>query len=347
VTLWKQVVGQDAAVAHLEAAAEQPLHAYLFVGPPGSTKREAARAFAAALLCRERGCAECRDCRLALAGAHPDVREVERTGAAISIDEAREVVRVANLTPVEGSRKVLLLHDFHLLRPEAAAALLKTIEEPPANTVFVVLADDVPVELVTIASRCSRVDFRPVPHGLVVQCLVAEGTDPEAAEVAASAAGGNLQRARILAGDAEVAARREAFHRLPHRLDGSGAVVMAAVDELLGLIDGAAEPLKQRHAREVQELEERIEQTGERGAGRKSVAERHKRELRRHRADELKAGLTALAGAYRDQLVSGTARDAPAAVAAVAAIHDAIETLDRNPNEHLLLQALFLDLPPI
>jgi DNA polymerase-3 subunit delta' len=344
--LWAGVVGQDQAVARLEGAAEQPVHAYLFVGPPGSTKREAARAFAAALLCPERGCGVCRDCRLALHGGHPDVREVERTGAAISAEQAGEIIRLANLTPVEGRRKVLVLHEFHLLRAEAAARLLKTIEEPPASTVFLVLTDDVPPELVTIASRCVRIDFRAVPHNLVVQALVAEGAEHDAAEVAATAAGGNLERARILAGDAEVAARREAFHRLPHRLDGSGTVVMAAVDELLGLIDAAAEPLKVRQAEELRVLEARVEQMGERGAGRRDLTDRHKRELRRHRTDELKAGLVALAAGYRDQLAQGTARDPAEAVAAVGAVHGAIEALERNPNEHLLLQALFLRLPP-
>ena len=83
---------------------------------------------------------------------------------------------------------------------------------------------------------------------------------------------------------------------------------------------------------------------GERGSGRKSLEERHKRELRRHRTDELRAGLGALAAAYRDELVRGSSRPAEA-VAAVHAVHDALEALERNPNEALLLQALLLALP--
>ena len=75
-------------MARLRAAADQPGHAYLFVGPAGAGKRAAARAFAAALLCPYGGCGECRDCRLALTGEHPDVREVERVGAAISKEQA-------------------------------------------------------------------------------------------------------------------------------------------------------------------------------------------------------------------------------------------------------------------
>ena len=82
---------------------------------------------------------------------------------------------------------------------------------------------------------------------------------------------------------------------------------MATVDDLLARIEAAAAPLAERHAAEVAELEARIERFGERGSGRKALEERHKRELRRHRTDELRSGLGVLAGAYRDILVGGTA----------------------------------------
>ena len=345
--LFAAVVGQDQAVAKLRAAAVAPVHAYLLAGPAGSGKREAARAFAAALLCPNGGDGTCRDCRLALAGEHPDVREIVRVAAAISIDQARDIVTLASRTPIEGDRKVLILDEFHLLRDEAAAALLKTIEEPPASTLFVILADDVPPELVTIASRCSRIDFRPVPRDLVVAELVAGGADPEAAALVADAASGDLDRARLLAADPGLAARRDAFHRLPTRLDGHGASVMAATDELLGLIDAAAQPLKERQADEAAELDRRAAQVGERRGDRKDVEERHKRELRRHRTDELKSGLVALAAAYRDRLADGTLPDPAGGVTAVRIVHDAIEALERNPNERLVLESLLLRLPPI
>jgi DNA polymerase-3 subunit delta' len=345
--LWDAVIGQDAAVGRLSAAVDQPVHAYLFAGPPGSGKQQAAHAFAAALLCPNGGDATCRDCRLALAGQHPDVREVERTGPAISIEQAREITSISSLTPVEGSRKVLILHEFHLLRDDAAAALLKTIEEPPPSTVFLILADDIPPELVTIASRCLRIDFRPVPDELVVAALVRDGVSPDAASLAASAAAGDLDRARLLAADVGLAARRSAFHSVSSRLDGTGSSVATAVDELLGLIDAAAEPLKVRHAGELADLDRRAAEVGERRGERKEMEERHRRELRRHRTDELKAGLTALASAYRDRLAAGTLADPATGVVAVASVHDAIEATERNPNERLLLEALLLRLPPV
>jgi DNA polymerase-3 subunit delta' len=345
--LWGGVVGQEAAVERLRAAVDQPVHAYLFAGPSGSGKRQAAHAFAAALLCPNGGDATCRDCRLALAGQHPDVREVERTGPAISIEQAREITNLSSLTPVEGTRKVLILYEFHLLRDDAAAALLKTVEEPPPSTVFLILADDIPPELVTIASRCLRIDFRPVPDDLVVEALVRDGVTAEMASLAASAAAGDLDRARLLAADAGLAARRRAFHDVPSRLDGTGSAVATAVDELLGLIDAAAEPLKARHVGELTDLDRRASEVGERRGERKEMDDRHRRELRRHRTDELRAGLTALAAAYRDRLAAGTLSEPAAGVGAVASVHDAIEATERNPNERLLLEALLLRLPPV
>jgi DNA polymerase-3 subunit delta' len=345
MTIWDGVVGQPSAVASLQRAAVAPVHAYLFVGPSGSTKHEAARAFAAALL--DGDDAHSRDARLALAGEHPDVREVERVGPAISADQAREIVRLAALAPVEGSRKILILHEFHLLTADAAARLLKTVEEPPESTVFVVLADFVPPELVTISSRCVRIEFRAIPDDVLVARLVDEGSDPATAADVAAVAGGDLTRARILAADPALVERRQAFASVPQRLDGTGAVVMRLVNDLLAQIDKAAQPLGERHAIEVAELDARIERFGERGSGRKLLEDRHKRELRRHRVDELRSGLGVLAAAYRDHLLAGESHRPEVVGAAVMRIYGAIEALERNPNEALLLQSLLWSLPAV
>lgn len=344
--VFDRVTGQDEAVAQLRAAASRPVHAYLLVGSPGSGKRTAARAFAAALLCPDRGCGVCDVCRRVLAEAHPDVVAVEREGASISVDRAREVRRLAMRTPNEGHRKVLVLSDFHLVQ-EAAPTLLKVLEEPPASTVFVVLADYVPPELVTIASRCVRVDFRTLRPEQVASVLVAEGVDAGAAAEVAEASGGRLDRARLLASDPGFAARRDTWRSVPSRLDGTGAAVAALASELAALLASAAvEPLEALQAAERAELEERVARTGERGAGRRELTERHKRELRRLRTDELRFGLSVLASAYRDALTAGTA-DPRACLDAVGAIHATAEALARNPSELLLLQDLLLRLPPV
>lgn len=343
--IWDDVVGQRQAVEHLNAAAERgPVHAYLFVGPAGSTKYEAARAFAARVLSGGDD-ADQRDARLALRGEHPDVREVRRVGASISRDQAREIVRVSSLAPTEGDRKVLILDEFHLLSPEGAAVMLKTIEEPPPSTMFVILADFVPHELITISSRCARIEFQTISDDLVAARLLTEGVGPVEAQAAAKASLGDLDRARLLANDPGLAERRAAFRAAPTKLDGTGTVAFGLAVELLGLIDDAAEPLVARHADEVAEVDARIKEHGERGSGKKQLDERHRRELRRHRTDELRAGLATMAAVYRDQLTQQTARDIAAAAGAVARIHEALEALDRNPNERLLLESVLWSLP--
>ncbi len=345
-SVWSEVVGQPQAVSKLSYAADDPVHAYLFVGPSGSTKAEASRAFAALLMAGTDDPTH-RDARLALAGEHPDVREIERHGARISADQVADIIRNASLAPVEGTRKVMILHDFHLLDAPAAARLLKTLEEPPASTIFIVLADQVTPELVTIASRCVRITFAALSNEAVAGRLVESGIEPETAELVADAAQGNLTRALVLATDTGLMARRDAFAGLAARLDGTGTTVVTLCTELLGLIDAAAVPLAARQAQEVAELDARVAATGERGSGRKQIEEHHKRELRRHRVDELRSGLGVLAGAYRDALVRGQLPRPEAGVTAVTRIHAALESMDRNPNETLLLQSLLLDLPSL
>ncbi|MFT3851631.1 MAG: hypothetical protein QM733_02640 [Ilumatobacteraceae bacterium] len=345
-SVWDGVVGQPRAVRQLTDAARRPVHAYLFVGPAGSTKDEAARGFAALVLTGADD-PDQRAARLTLAGEHPDVREVQRVGARIAAEQVAEIIRVANLAPVEGSRKVMILHELHLLDAAGAARLLKTVEEPPPSTTFVVLADQVPPELVTIASRCVRIEFGHVPDALIVSTLEGEGVDHDAAVVAAAAAGGDLDRARLLAADGGLVQRRAAFAAIPSRLDGTGATVVKLCTETTKLIDNAAAPLAARQAAEVAELEARIKSQGERGSGRKQLEDRHKRELRRHRTDEWRAGLAVIAATYRDALVAGTMPRADAPAQAVSRIHAALEALDRNPNETLLLQSLLLDLPSL
>ena len=345
-SVWAGVVGQAQAIGRLSNVANDPVHAYLFVGPPGSTKDEASRAFAALLMAGSDDPTQ-RDARLALAGEHPDVREVVRQGARISKDQVADIIRNASLAPVEGNRKVMILHEFHLLDAEGAARLLKTLEEPPASTIFIVLADQVTPELVTLASRCVRIVFAALSNDVVATTLVESGIDPATAEVAAQAAEGNLTRARVLATDTGLMARRDAFAGLAARLDGTGTTVVRLCTEVLGLIDAASAPLAARQAQEVAALEAKVEATGERGSGRKQLEEVHKRELRRHRVDELRSGLGVLAGAYRDALVRGQLPRPDAGVAAVTRIHAALEAMERNPNEMLLLQALLLDLPSL
>jgi DNA polymerase III subunit delta' len=352
--LYADVIGQDAAVAGLRAAAVRPVHAYLLVGPPGTGKRSAAVSFAAALLCPNGGDGTCDVCRRVLSGVHPDLVVIDREGPFITIDMAREIGMAAARSPLEGDRKVLLLSDFHLVR-EAGPALLKTIEEPPPSTVFVITAEFLPPELVTIASRCVQIDFRPLSVATVAEALRATGVEADKALELAAAADGRLDRARLLARDPEFGVRRKAWQAVPSRLDGTGGTAVAIAAELVALLERSVGPLRERHAAEVADLEARIaranEVTGRSGGkrpaktGAKELEERHKREIRRQRTDELKAGMAALAGVYRDRMASGGPAPAVAdAAESVRVIQELYANLAYNPNELLQLQALFVRL---
>ena len=351
--LFEAVVGQPAAVAALRRLARHPVHAYLFLGAPGAGPRAAARAFAAALLCPRGGCGACDVCARSLAGTHPDLVVVERTGAQLGVEEARRLVGLAQRRPYEAQRQVLVVNDVHLAL-RSAPALLKTVEEPPPSTVFVLLADDIPPELVTVASRAVEVVFPPVPRREVESWLVARGVDPARAALVAEGAEGDLERARLLAEDEGFAGRLALWRAVPGQLDGTGAVAAELARALLAATESALEPLKADHAAQLGSLTEEAASLGEKGLpGRKDIVDRQHREERRWRTDELRSGLGTLARAYRDRLVdavgsgdAGALRPAEARgyERCVDLITEAAASLERNPSEVLLLEALLVRL---
>lgn len=341
---WAEVIGQDGAVEQLRASVVNPVHAYLFLGPHGSGRWAAARAFAAEVLSAGLdGEAAERAARLALRGEHPDLVRVDPAGNQYREEEVGQIITEASRTPIEGSRKIIVADRFHTANATAIGRLLKTLEEPPASTIIVLLSEEVPDEQITIASRCVTVAFRAVPHAEVVAWLAEQGVTGEMAETVALASGGDLRRAADLSGDDQVARRHEAWRTSPDRLDGTGAAVAVLVEELRALIDEAQGPIDARHATELEDLAEREERLGTRGSGRRDLEAAQKREIRRVRMDELRFGMATLAGVYRDRL-----RESPGSrdLAALDVLRDTNEALIRNPNEALLLQAMFLRLGP-
>lgn len=343
--LWAAVVGQGDTVETLQNMVVDPVHAYLIVGPEGSGKRAVARALAAELLSQgldER--AALRAIRLVAEDAHPSLHTVERTGASISVGEAREIVRQAGMMPPEGQRQVFVLVDFHLVA-QAAPTLLKSIEEPSERTVFIILAEEIPPELVTIASRCSQIGLSPISEAVLVETLVSEGADRAVAEAAAASSAGSLTRARLLVEDPQVAARDEAWYGVPEQLDGTGATACVLADELLELTEVVLTPLADAQAEEVRALEasyEALEESVPKGRM-KELTDRHKREQRRLREDTLRSGLAAMLRRYRDEV--GRGADPTAFLDASAAVQELTEGMAFNPNEGLQLRALLMRLP--
>jgi DNA polymerase-3 subunit delta' len=175
--------------------------------------------------------------------------------------------------------------------------------------------------------------------------LASEGVDATRAAEVAGASNGSVERARLLANDDHFAARRDAWRSVPSRLDGTGASIALLVDELRELIDDAQAPLVARHEVERADLDRREEALGTRGSGRKLLEARHKREIRSVRDDELSFGLGTVGGVYRRVLVD---HPMPSIiVSALQRLSAAGEALGRNPNEKLLLLALFVELPTL
>jgi DNA polymerase-3 subunit delta' len=349
---WAAVVGQAEAVRRLTSASTMPVHAYLFVGPVGAGKRQAAGVFGGEILAAADPDGAERHRRLAAGLIHPDIVVFAPSGNALRLGSSTDpgeipaIIKEASRSPTEGTRKIVVVEQFHTAEAGASSALLKLVEEPPASTIFVLLATDVPPHQITIESRCTRVDFASLSPADIAAVLVEEGlADPERSQVVAAAANGDLGRARVLVLDDRLAARRDGWWSVPDRLDGTGAAAGALVEELRMMIDDAAAARVARHDEEIAALEEREEQLGTRGSGRREMETRHKRELRQYRTDEIWFGLATLARRYRESIAAGDPRQGP--LDAVDRIRSAAEALIRNPNEALLLQALFVRLPPL
>ena len=160
--------GQSAHIAQLRSDFERGafVHAYLFAGPAGTGKRSVARLCAMTALCRgeKKPCGVCGPCRRVLAGTHPDVHTVvpERGKKKIGVDVLRAAIEEVGTRSFEDGVKVMLFPDAEQMTEAAQNCLLKTLEEPPAGTVFFLMTDQPGALLPTIVSRCRVIRFPPL-----------------------------------------------------------------------------------------------------------------------------------------------------------------------------------------
>lgn len=360
-----QVTGQGLAMTFLRAAAERPHHAYVLAGPEGSGKSIAARAFVAALLCHEGGCGVCRDCSLALRDQHPNEFVVEPEGRDIHIDTIREEVwQPAYRTAPEPGRKVFVIREADRLSPAAADTLLKVLEEPPHETVLLLLSARAHELPDTIVSRCHLVTFAALSEDFVVAQLASEGIDARQALLAARLSGGNLGRARRMASDADGLAFRDVAEAALARTRSGVAGALAAAADIL---EAAATYKKTLKAALANELAPFMDAKGRpedvyRGAIRRIETRAARRERRAER-DFIDRVLLAASALIRDRIVDAVQGDASlhlnvdrapetgsrsgdvvGATTALAACEEARAALaeDMNRNARLVLEHAFL-----
>ncbi len=344
------VIGHSAVLSLLEREADDPAQAYLFVGPGGIGKATVARRFAAALV---GGGDETVGGRV-IAGNHPDLVLIEPDGrTAITVDQARHAISQASLAPMEAARKVFLFEEGAMMNDEAANALLKTLEEPTASTVFVIVAeseDDLPE---TVASRCRTVVFGRVDDAEITAGLIDAGTPPDQAAEVARIAGGRPGLALQLATRPEVRAFRDAWLGVVERLPEHPGQAFLLADA----VEAAAEPLLA--ALKEQRLPEGASSPVVEGAESRAARDRHERELRRASAALYVSGLEILAGFYRDVAAAQFGArvrnpDVPShlftkllparAIANAERVLETVEALQANQRPRLALASLFSDL---
>lgn len=313
VGIWAELIGQERAVETLRrAVAGEPhamSHAWLLTGPPGSGRSNAARAFAAALQCEWGGCGVCNNCRTSLSGAHPDVTLVRTEQLSIGVDEVRELVRRASMSPTMRRRQVIVVEDADRVTERGADALLKSIEEPAPKTVWILCAPTSDDVVATIRSRCRQLQLKTPAIADVARLLVArDGVEESLAAYAAQVSQGHVGRARVLARDESARERRREVLQIPLRLQDLGACLTSAAQLVQACSEEATQAGGAIDAQERAALEEALG-FGTKGArprqaqaAMKELDDQQKARAKRFQRDAIDRALTELTGFYRDVL---------------------------------------------
>jgi DNA polymerase-3 subunit delta' len=319
MSVFSSLIDQSGVVAILKEAVQSArnkedltqgmTNTWLFTGPPGSGRSNAAIAFAAALVCKDSGCSKCNDCMSTIIGTHADVELIKTEGLSIKIDEIRELITRASWAPSVASYRVVVMEDADRLTESAANALLKVIEEPGLRTIWLLCAPTLTDVLPTIRSRCRHLSLRTPSTKAVANLLIErESIDPKTAEFAARAAGGHVGRARRLATDENAKQNRTRILKLPLMIKDVASAYKAAQF----LVDAAkADALKDSEKKDEDEISKLKEAWGATGSkmvsgGAKVVKELEKEQKSRATRmvrDYLDRALLDLSTLYRDILL--------------------------------------------
>ena len=289
---------------------------WLFTGPAGSGRSNAAIAFAAALVCKDGGCSKCQDCLSTILGTHADVELIKTQGLSIKIDEVRELISRASWAPSVANFRVVVIEDADRLTDSAANALLKVIEEPGLRTIWLLCAPTLTDVLPTIRSRCRNLALRTPSTKAITNLLIErDQIDIKTAEFVARASGGHIGRARRLATDLNARQSREKILKLPLMIKDVSSAYKAAQF----LVDSAkAEAVADAEKKDEDEISKLKEAWGSTGSkmvtgGSKVIKELEKEQKSRSTRmirDYLDRALLDLATLYRDiMLVQSNSTD--------------------------------------
>ena len=307
MSVWDALSGSRTALGLArQVSSDEVAHAWLLLGPRGAGKGVAALAMASAVNCPQEpsvGCGACSTCERIARQRHPDVHHVVPEGPLIAVDQIREaVIPEAARSPFEGRRKVFIIEEAERMNDAAQNALLKTLEEPQPDTMFVLVSDREDELLETIRSRCRVVRLEPIASDRVVEILENQDVPAEEARLAARIAGGDPERASAVAFDNTLRERRALWASIPGRLTSAVACLDAAAE----IVDAGRAAAKEREREQKEEVAELADALGDgRGtaAARNALAKRHRREVRRAEEEVLGEALDFMATFYRDVFV--------------------------------------------
>ncbi|MFY8169050.1 MAG: DNA polymerase III subunit delta' [Candidatus Nanopelagicus sp.] len=282
---------------------------WLFTGPPGSGRSNAAIAFAAALVCKDGGCSKCNDCMSTIIGTHADVELIKTAGLSIKIDEVRELISRASWAPSVANYRVVVMEDADRLTESAANALLKVIEEPGLRTIWLLCAPTLTDVLPTIRSRCRHLSLRTPSTKAIAKLLIErDGVESSTADFVARASGGHIGRARRLATDSTARENRSNIMKLPFMIKDVSSAFKAAQFLVDAAKADALVDAEKKDEDEISKLKEAWGATGSKlvAGGAKVVKELEKEQKSRSTRmvrDYLDRALLDLSTLYRDVLL--------------------------------------------